>query len=424
MKILFDTTQNERGQIFVNFRILSSTLQSLGHQIGALDSFPIKYSSIMNADLLVFLCPDGSKLYEHEIKALLRFVDKGGRIAIFSNSGGDRGLNTNLNEFLKHFELELISTQVIDRKNNCFNSENIPLITNFTGHPINDGIKTLAFSSGCSIRTGKNAVILAKSSETSDPPHSTVFALSAHKKGEIFISGSYIMFADIEAGISSYNNRKFISNVFRWLDPKDKLLEQTYKLRNPTAVLRSQIEEKKEDKTMDEKSKKLEEAIMILEEIEREINELEIEDAGYREILLTNLAKKRGIDYARLASMIEQKDQKQKEETTHPTSSVSAKEDQTKKAQQAKPVEEVNKIHETRVKNAASSKLERKQINKNQIKETEFDKQRRTITLDRNEEKNNKEVLVAIEALNRRISGYNKTIITLLKEILKELKDK
>lgn len=416
MKILFDSTQNERGKIFVNFRILSSTLQSLGHQIGVLDSFPIKYSSITNSDLIVFLCPDGSKLYDQEIKDLLRFLEEGGRIAFFSNSGGDRGLNTNLNQLLKYFEIELISTQVIDRTNNCFNSENIPIITNFTDHPINEGVKSLAYSSGCSIRTGKNVDILAKSSETSDPPNSIVFALTKYKKGEIFISGSYIMFADIEAGISAYDNRKFITNVCRWLDPHDKLLERTHKLRNPTTVLRSQLEEEKEDKAMDEKSKELEEAITILEELEKEIDELDIEDAGYREILLTSLAKKRGIDYARLASMMENKDLKQNEEEIIQSSSSVF----NKQVQSSAEVESVQK--ESTIKQDASSKLERKRGDKKKIKETDFDKQRRIITVNRDEEKNNQELLLAIEALNRTISGYNKTIITLLKEILKELK--
>ncbi|MCK4972336.1 MAG: DUF4350 domain-containing protein, partial [Candidatus Heimdallarchaeota archaeon] len=102
MKILFDETQKERGLIFDNFRKLAETLEESGHQVNRLDTFPIKYTVISKHDVLVFLCPDGSKLYGHEVKALLRFLDEGGSVAIFTNAGGDRGLNTNLNTLLKH----------------------------------------------------------------------------------------------------------------------------------------------------------------------------------------------------------------------------------------------------------------------------------------------------------------------------------
>ncbi|MHA1550668.1 MAG: hypothetical protein ACTSQC_01845, partial [Candidatus Heimdallarchaeaceae archaeon] len=90
MKILFDETQKERGLIFDNFRKLAETLEESGHQVNRLDTFPIKYTVISNYDVLVFLCPDGSKLYGHEVKALLRFLDEGGSVAIFTNAGGDR----------------------------------------------------------------------------------------------------------------------------------------------------------------------------------------------------------------------------------------------------------------------------------------------------------------------------------------------
>ena len=71
MNILFDETQKERGKIFENFKILSHDLESAEHRLAIYDSYPIKHSSIKNADIMVFLCPDGSKLYGYEVQALL-----------------------------------------------------------------------------------------------------------------------------------------------------------------------------------------------------------------------------------------------------------------------------------------------------------------------------------------------------------------
>ena len=118
MRILFDETQKERGRIYKNFSILESDLRNKNYKIAVLDTFPIKYSSITSADILVFLCPDGSKLYGHEIKALLRFVEEGGIIALFGNAGGDKGLNTNINSLLKHFKIELVPNQICSGKFN------------------------------------------------------------------------------------------------------------------------------------------------------------------------------------------------------------------------------------------------------------------------------------------------------------------
>lgn len=169
MKILFDETQKERGRIFSNFSILESDLTEAGHKIAVLDTFPIKYSSINSADVLVFLCPDGSKLYGHEVKNILRFVEEGNILMIFSNAGGDKGLNTNMNSLLKHFGIELIPNQIFDYQNFDFQLESCPIVSKIYPHPITQGVKEITYCSGCSLHINNEVVELARTQNTSDP---------------------------------------------------------------------------------------------------------------------------------------------------------------------------------------------------------------------------------------------------------------
>ncbi|MCK5408818.1 MAG: hypothetical protein KAJ30_01015, partial [Candidatus Heimdallarchaeota archaeon] len=195
MKILFDETQKERGLIFDNFRKLAETLEESGHQVNRLDTFPIKYTVISKYDVLVFLCPDGSKLYGHEVKALLRFLDEGGSVAIFTNAGGDRGLNTNMNTLLKHFDMEIVANQIFDYKNYDLKLESNIVISKFFEHSITEGIKGITMVSCCSINAGKKGIELARTSADSDPPSATVLATASYGLGTVLVCGSYLMFS-------------------------------------------------------------------------------------------------------------------------------------------------------------------------------------------------------------------------------------
>ncbi|MCK4895901.1 MAG: DUF4350 domain-containing protein, partial [Candidatus Heimdallarchaeota archaeon] len=208
MKILFDETQKERGLIFDNFRKLAETLEESGHQVNRLDTFPIKYTVISKHDVLVFLCPDGSKLYGHEVKALLRFLDEGGSVAIFTNAGGDRGLNTNLNTLLKHFNMEIVANQIFDYKNYDLKLESNPVVSKFFDHSITKGIKDITMVSGCSINIGKEGIELARTSPDSDPPSVTVLAIASYGLGTVLVCGSYLMFSNLKSGLKLRYNKK------------------------------------------------------------------------------------------------------------------------------------------------------------------------------------------------------------------------
>lgn len=351
MKILFDETQKERGIIFDNFRKLAETLEDSGHQIKRLDTFPIKYSEISKHDIFVFLCPDGSKLYGHEVKALLRFVDEGGSIAIFANAGGDRGLNTNLNTLLKHFKMEIVANQLFDYKNFDLKLESNLVVSKFFDHPITEGIKGITLVSSCSINIEKSGIELARSSADSDPPSSTVLAMTSYGLGTVLVCGSYLMLSDLKSGLKLRDNKKLAHNIFNFIslaptgETEDLSEEETLeeaepepekqststvkqppipkthspaKAVTPTSIVQElkqemKIKEPKAEKTEPKLSKSdIYSAIAIIQDLEKDISELNIEDPGYRDILLTDMARRKGVDYSLVLPYLEKIREKEK----------------------------------------------------------------------------------------------------------------
>ncbi|MBY9001142.1 MAG: hypothetical protein KGD64_09525 [Candidatus Heimdallarchaeota archaeon] len=351
MKILFDETQKERGLIFDNFQKLAETLENSGHQLSRLDTFPIKYSEITRSDIVVFLCPDGSKLYGHEVKALLRFVDEGGSVAVFANAGGDRGLNTNMNTLLKHFDMEIVANQLFDYKNYDLKLESNPIITQFYNHSITEGLNEVTLVSSCSINIGKKVVELARTSSDSDPPSATVMAIASYGLGTVFVCGSYLMLSDLKSGLKLKDNKKLAENIFNFISEsqtektEQKTPEKELKIEQETEPLKERYEDKhpveeippqaispmsivqelkEEMKIKEPVEAKAEEklskddiysAMAIIQDLEKDISELNIEDPGYRDILLTDMARRKGIDYSQVLPYLEKIREKERRKT-------------------------------------------------------------------------------------------------------------
>ncbi len=341
MNILFDETQKERGKIFDNFKILSHDLEAADHKIAIYDSYPIKYSSIKNADIMVFLCPDGSKLYGYEVQALLRFIDEGGSLFIFANAGGDNGLNTNLNTLLKHFDIEIISNQVFDYQEFDADLERCPIVDRIFKHPITKDVKKLTLVSSCSLNIGSDVIELVRTKQSSDPPSSTIMALAHRGKGKVFVSGSYLMFSDRKAGINLRDNKLLITNLFKWLEltkgkkikpgqvktievqkTEETQIAETEEIQEVEVVseeipqpmiVEKQIEEERVEIPTQEIS--IEESIAIVLELKEQVDALDIEDQGYKDILLTDMARRRGVDYGKIIPFLDKiEDEKEREE--------------------------------------------------------------------------------------------------------------
>ncbi len=365
MRILFDETQKERGKIHENFQKLSELLENEGHEVARYDSYPIKYTNITDYDVLVLPCPDSSKLYGHEVKALLRFVDEGGALAIFANAGGDSGLGTNLNTLLKHFKISTVSNQIFDYENFELKLESNAVISKFYQHPITDNLKEIVVVSSCSLQLDEGNVELARTSGSSDPPSSAVAAITSYGLGTVFVCGSYLMFSDKKAGLDLKDNATFAKNIFAHIgtppmslgekedtgveqvetapvEIKEKEEKEPYKSVSKIDLVKEALSRGETDQVKTEvikamqtlrdevKATKIEvkeiepkmsktdiyEAMSIIHELEKEIDELKIEDQGYRDILLTDMARREGIDYSQVLPYLEkmkEKDQREKQ---------------------------------------------------------------------------------------------------------------
>ena len=361
MNILFDETQNERGKIYDNFEKLAKLIEKEGHKVSTYTTHPIKTSEISEVDVIVFLCPDGSKLYGHEVKALLRFVDEGGSLAIFANAGGDKGLNTNLNTLLKHFDIEIIANQIFDNQHFDLELESNAIVSKFYEHPITAGLSEITLVSSCSLSIGKNVGELARTQNSSDPPSATVMAITSYGLGTVFVCGSYLMFSDRKSGIKLRDNEKLAKNIFtniavpamktveevekeviEEIPKKEKVkpkVEEEKQIESPiqkldmvkevldkgepdtvkAEVLKAMRSLKEEIKKPDVEVKEpklqkddIYEAIAVIQELEKDIELLKIEDPGYRDILLTDMARRRGIDYTQVMPYLEKLRDKEK----------------------------------------------------------------------------------------------------------------
>ncbi len=220
-RILFDVTQNERGRISTTYRALAKLLRDHGYIVEEYNEFLILPDKISKADVMVFACPNGSKLRTAEINTLRHFVEHGGNLLLLSHAGGDRGLMSNLGVLGDTFGIRFDNTQVIDDRNNL-NIKTIPIISDIKDHPIVRNVSRIAYPAGCSLIVERNARGIIFTSETAEPNRAPVLAISKLGKGKVVAMGSYEIFRDdVNGGIDAEDNEKLALGIFEWLTSKE-----------------------------------------------------------------------------------------------------------------------------------------------------------------------------------------------------------
>ncbi|MFX1250992.1 MAG: hypothetical protein ACFFCZ_05240 [Promethearchaeota archaeon] len=219
--IVFDETHNER--VLLNtWTHLRDLFQRHNIDIEQYTDFPITADKIQVADIFVFGCPDGSKLYEYEIKTLVNYVEKGGNLFVLGHSGGDRGLMSNMNLLLENFDIEFMSNQVIDNVD-CW--DNIPthvIIKNFEQHPAVEGITTFCYISGCSLVVDPPTKAIAFSGYHAETPKKPIIAVRNYGQGKVCAIGCHRSFSGYRAGISLFNNSQLLIKIVQWLLEKEE----------------------------------------------------------------------------------------------------------------------------------------------------------------------------------------------------------
>ncbi|MHA1465866.1 MAG: hypothetical protein ACTSQ2_12320, partial [Candidatus Heimdallarchaeaceae archaeon] len=205
--------------------------------------------------------------------------------------------------------------------------------------PITEDINKFTMVSSCSINVGKNGTEIARTSPDSDPPSVAVLASATHGLGTVLVGGSYLMFSDLKSGLKLRDNKKLAINIFNLIsevptakieeiteeepEPVQEIQSDTTLKQPPTAespapdkiaTPRSIVQELKKEMKIKEPEEKADaklskdeiySAIAIIQDLEKDISELNIEDPGYRDILLTDMARRKGVDYSQVLPYLE-----------------------------------------------------------------------------------------------------------------------
>ncbi len=230
-KIYFDQTQNERGRLDSTYSALGKLLRDNDYDVEPYTEFMLLAKNLKDVDVLVFGCPNSSKIRPPEIDVLKKYVKKGGGLLLLSLSGGDRGLMNNMSQVSEEFGIIFDNTAVKDERSNA-GLPTMPIITDIIAHPVTEDIDDLLVPSACSLRIEGKAKALALTSEMAEPTKVPVIAVVEVGKGRIMCVGSYEVFRR-GGGFKHKGNKILATNAFRWLSGDSQMTK-------PSSVVKAQ----------------------------------------------------------------------------------------------------------------------------------------------------------------------------------------
>ena len=241
-KILFDQTQNERGRLESTYSELGQVLRDNDFDVEAYTEFMILAKNLKDVDVLVFGCPNSSKVRPAEIDVLQKYVQEGGSLLLLSLSGGDRGLMNNMSKISGEFGITFENTAVKDERSNA-GLPTMPIITDVVAHPATEDVADLLIPSACSLKISGKAQALATTSATAEPGQAPIVAIAEIGKGRVMCIGSYEVFRR-GGGLKHKGNAKFALNSFKWLT--GELL-----MAKPSAIAKEQERAERKGKEVD-----------------------------------------------------------------------------------------------------------------------------------------------------------------------------
>ncbi|MBD3406787.1 MAG: hypothetical protein GF411_11790 [Candidatus Lokiarchaeota archaeon] len=238
--IYFDTTQNERGRLDTTYSELGTILRDNDFDVEPYTEFMILAKKIEEADVVVFGCPNSSKLRPAEIDALKKFVQNGGGLMLLSLSGGDRGLMNNMSQISKEYGITFENTAIKDERNNA-GIPTMPIIRDIEPHILTEDVQEIIYPSGCSLSVSEKAKVIARTSDMAEPSAAPIIAAVEKGKGRVLCIGSYEVFRR-GGGLKNEGNQTFALNAFRWLAGETKLAK-------PSKVAASQSDTEEKEPT-------------------------------------------------------------------------------------------------------------------------------------------------------------------------------
>lgn len=241
--IYFDQTQNERGRIDSTYSELGKFLRDNDFDIEPYTEFMLLAKNLKDVDVLVFACPNSSKIRPPEIDVLKKYVSIGGGLMLLSLSGGDRGLMNNLSQVSEEFGITFANTAVKDERNNA-GLPTMPIIKDIVAHPTTEDVDDLLIPSACSLRVEGKALALAVTSEMADPARAPIIAIAESGKGRVMCIGSYEVFRR-GGGFKHKGNQTFAANAFKWLSGGMQMTK-------PSTVVKEQKKKEQQETKIDD----------------------------------------------------------------------------------------------------------------------------------------------------------------------------
>ncbi len=239
-KILFDTAHNEmltpKDDDFSEF---TNLIKTLGFTIVEQTYDTINKDLLKAIDVLVIGNPISSYFSKIEINIIVDFIREGGSLLVISEYGSDFLQKTNLNDLLGtnfgiFFEKNILKGN-FDENQNC---SSILSIQNFENNKMTNQLREIIIGGTCSFLINKlaNPLLSLKGNNfwTEEYDANTeswirektvysqnnliIAAYREYGRGKIFALGDIDIFTnDINIGINTKDNRKFITNIFNWL---------------------------------------------------------------------------------------------------------------------------------------------------------------------------------------------------------------
>lgn len=259
--ILFDLSHNEMLNSDENFSNFLDLIRKLGLKTETNENNnTISEKILHNLDFLVIGNPIDEYFSNIEIKNILNFVRRGGRLLLVSEYGSDHLQKTNLNDIAKHFGI-YFSKNII-KKDNKINSNcpSILSIQNFSEHKITIQLKELIIGGSCSLILNKNSIGLFRSNDSwidiyndmknqwikdiDDNKKQIIAACTEYGQGKVFAIGDVDVFSnDSNIGLNVLDNRKFILNIFSWFKEPVKKSEVILWTLNQLGALQNEVKE-------------------------------------------------------------------------------------------------------------------------------------------------------------------------------------
>lgn len=237
--ILFDISHNEMltptATVENEYADFVDLLRNLNVEIKKNEDSEITKDLLEHSDILIIGNPVNEFFSKGEITAIVEFVRHGGSLLLVSEYGADYLQKTNLNDIgATNFNI-LLESNIIKEKNEI-NQEGTSIITirAFPKHKTTKQLREIIVGGTCSFVLHKEAVpllTLSKSAwsekynesksdweEEERKEKYIIAACSAFGSGKVAAIGDVDIFSnDPNFGINKLDNRKFITNLIRWL---------------------------------------------------------------------------------------------------------------------------------------------------------------------------------------------------------------